>query len=174
MEFRLLGPLRVTVPGREVIIGSAKHRILLAALLLHANRTVDTERLAGWLWDADQPVNPRATIHIYVRRLRQALGDERGGLIRTRPDGYCIEVEPDRLDLTAFETLLERAAAALDPAAERDLLDKALELWHGTPLLDVVPAEKASVQVAGPLDVQARPWSDRGRRPYPSSPMTTR
>jgi hypothetical protein len=33
---------------------------------------------------------------------------------------------------------------------------------------------KASVQVAGPFDVRARPWSDRGRRPYPSSRMTTR
>ena len=41
-------------------------------------------------------------------------------------------------------------------------------------VFDGVPAKKASVQVAGPLDVQARPWSDRGRRPYPSSPMTTR
>jgi len=33
---------------------------------------------------------------------------------------------------------------------------------------------KASVQVAGPLYVQARPWSGRGRRLYPSSPMTAR
>jgi DNA-binding SARP family transcriptional activator len=40
MEFRILGPLQVLEGGRELSLGSAKERSLLAVLLLHAGATV--------------------------------------------------------------------------------------------------------------------------------------
>jgi len=40
VRFHLLGPLVVTVDGRPVPLGGAKQRVLLAHLLLNANRTV--------------------------------------------------------------------------------------------------------------------------------------
>lgn len=105
VEFRLLGPTEVTVE-RAVPIGSGKQRALLATLLLHANHLVTTNDLASRLWDGDQPLDARATVQIYVRRLRTALGDDRGRVIRTKPAGYAIRVAPDQLDVSHQAELL--------------------------------------------------------------------
>jgi hypothetical protein len=40
--------------------------------------------------------------------------------------------------------------------------------------VNVVPAEKDIRAGRGHFDVQARPWSDRGRRPWSSSPLSAR
>jgi DNA-binding SARP family transcriptional activator len=141
MQFRLLGAIEVTLGGQELPVSSGKHRVLLAALLLHANRPVATQYLADRIWDADRPKNARATIQTYVRRLRTAIGDDSGTLIRTRPDGYSIEVEPHQLDLIRFTDLLDQAAAATEPDAERASLVAALRLWRG-PALSGVPSER--------------------------------
>jgi len=46
MEFRLLGPLEVTRDGQPLALVGTRQRAVLAALLLHANDVVSTERLA--------------------------------------------------------------------------------------------------------------------------------
>ena len=46
MEFRILGPLEVLEDGRQVGLGGAKQRALLAVLLLHANEVVSTDTLS--------------------------------------------------------------------------------------------------------------------------------
>jgi DNA-binding SARP family transcriptional activator/Tfp pilus assembly protein PilF len=137
VQFRLLGPMEATIAGQEVHIRAGKHRALLAALLLNANRQVTTSYLASRLWDTDPPPDARGTIQTYVRRLRRILSDESGQLIRTRPDGYSIEVETDQLDLTFFAELLDRAAAAEELDKEHALLSDALALWRGPALADV-------------------------------------
>ena len=55
MEFRILGPLQVLDEGRELPLGGAKQRALLALLLLDPNRVVSRERLIDELWHADPP-----------------------------------------------------------------------------------------------------------------------
>ena len=50
MEYRVLGPLEVVRQGRTLELGSGKQRALLAALLLHANEVVSTDRLIDALW----------------------------------------------------------------------------------------------------------------------------
>ena len=45
MEFRILGPLEVWEGDRRLPLGGAKHRALLAILILNANRVVATDRL---------------------------------------------------------------------------------------------------------------------------------
>lgn len=74
-EFRVLGPLEVRVRQAAVPIGAAKHRVLLASLLLHANEPVSADELIGNLWDGPTPVRPRGSLHTYVTRVRQMLGD---------------------------------------------------------------------------------------------------
>ena len=46
VEFGLLGPLRVVVDGRLVPVQAARHRVVLAALLVRAGELVTVEELA--------------------------------------------------------------------------------------------------------------------------------
>jgi DNA-binding SARP family transcriptional activator len=50
MDFLILGPLEARVDGRELPLGGAKQRALLALLLLHRNQVVSTDRLIDGLW----------------------------------------------------------------------------------------------------------------------------
>ena len=50
MEFRILGPLEVCSEGREISLGGAKQRAVLAVLLLHRNEVVSTDRQIDELW----------------------------------------------------------------------------------------------------------------------------
>ena len=59
MEFRILGPLQVLDEGREVPLGGAKQRALLALLLLDPNRVVSRDRLIDELWGGSPPTPPR-------------------------------------------------------------------------------------------------------------------
>lgn len=52
IEFRLLGAVDVTAGDRVVEIGSAKQRVLLAALLLRVNHVVPVDELVDDLWGA--------------------------------------------------------------------------------------------------------------------------
>lgn len=136
-NFGILGPLSVTVQGKELALESAKLRILLAALLVRSGTVVSNERLAEWLWDERQPSNPRGTLHTYVRRLRMLLGDALP--LETAAGGYRIDVPAGELDLQRFRRLVRDAqrAEALEERAR--LLASALATWRG-PALEDVPA----------------------------------
>ncbi len=85
MEFRILGPLEVFENGRQLDLGGAKQRGLVAILLLHANEVVSTDRLIDALWEDDAPETGRKALQVYVSQLRKTLGKER---IATRSPGY--------------------------------------------------------------------------------------
>ncbi|KAA2256554.1 tetratricopeptide repeat protein [Solihabitans fulvus] len=137
-EFRLLGPLEVRLDGRVAPVRAGKHRVLLAALLLRANRVVPIDELVERLWEDSPPARTRGTLQTYVMRLRQTLGDP--SLIRTVPDGYQIRVPTSHVDVYAFADLAERgrlARNAGDPAAAAEAFTRALDLWRGPALADV-------------------------------------
>jgi DNA-binding SARP family transcriptional activator/tetratricopeptide (TPR) repeat protein len=134
MEFRVLGPLGVWVEGREIVIAAGRHRTLLAALLLRANRVVAMEWLVRVVWGEELPGDARAAVQTYVRRLRRVLGDE---VIRTQPPGYVVAATVDELDLAWFDHLLAMARQVSDPRSEAGLLAQALALWEGPPLSNV-------------------------------------
>src|SRR4051812_237829 len=105
VRFRLLGPLRVesgpvpqpgplSGPGSEAPSGSgpgpAKHRAVLAALLVSAGRVVPIERLMAVVWDDRPPASAESVLRVYISALRKLVDG-----IRTVPGGYLIEVEPD-------------------------------------------------------------------------------
>jgi len=140
VEFGLLGPLEVVNEGRPVAIRSAKHRMLLAGLLLRAGEVVTVDELAEVIWGDELPAGPRSVVQTYVARLRRLLGGE---LIQSRPEGYLIAVAPGDVDVSRFEGLLDRArdaASTGDRAAESAILRQALGLWRGEALADV-PSE---------------------------------
>jgi DNA-binding SARP family transcriptional activator len=117
LEFRILGPLEVADDGRQVELGGAKQRALLAMLLLHANEVVSSDRLIDALWEEDAPEGSRKTLQVYVSGLRKALGSDR---LDTQAPGYRLRLVADELDVARFERL----------AGEGRFRD-ALALWRG-------------------------------------------
>ena len=139
MLFSLLGPMRVDAAAGAAP-GGARLRVLLAALLLHANTPVAAEALAEAVWDGSPPAGAVDTLRSYVQRLRRTLGPEAGARIATRAPGYLINVSESELDVRQFEALCNQASSLLgggawDQAAAAAA--RALELWRGVPLLDV-------------------------------------
>jgi DNA-binding SARP family transcriptional activator/tetratricopeptide (TPR) repeat protein len=163
MWLGVLGPLCVKDAGRVISIPAAKQRVLLAALLLHANRVMSFDDLAETLWDGEPTPGAHVTVRNYVRRLRQALGPAVGGRILTREPGYIIEVGDDELDLLRFSRLCREGGSAA--RAERwqraaDVLEEALALWRGNPLSDV-PSQVLQRDEVPPLTqahLQATEW----------------
>ena len=110
MEFRILGPVEVWDAGRQLQIGGAKQRALLAALLLHANEVVPGDRLIDELWGEDPPECAATALRVNVSRLRKALPPD---VLVTRSPGYTIRLGPDQLDLYRFERLVDEARRCL-------------------------------------------------------------
>jgi DNA-binding SARP family transcriptional activator len=96
--FGLLGELEISKDGGPVPLRTGKLRVLLATLLLRANRTVSADELIERLWGDAAPDKAWTTAQAYVMRLRQALGDDTR-LIQTRPGGYLIGIDAHQLDL---------------------------------------------------------------------------
>ena len=148
LEFRLLGPFDVSVHGQPLDVGSGKQQALLALLLLRAGETVSTDRLIDALWGESAPPSALNSVHIYVSRLRKALGN---GRLETRGHGYALAVEPDELDVARFERLLaeSRQLLAIDEATRAaETLRAALNLWRGPPLADYAAEPFAQGEIA--------------------------
>jgi DNA-binding SARP family transcriptional activator/streptogramin lyase len=149
MEFRILGPLQVLDGGREVSLGGAKQRALLALLLLQPNRVVSRDRLIDELWETGPPENARTALQVYVSQLRKALGRDR---IVTQAPGYLVRVEPGELDLERFEQLTDARTAKG--------LREGLALWRGAPLADLdgsfAQAERARLEERRLLALERR------------------
>src|SRR3954449_10960201 len=132
MEFRILGPLEVGGEHGAVALVGIRPRAVLAVLLLHANQPVSAERLARALWGEEAPAGATKTVHVYVSRLRKALGDPEA--IETTPAGYRLRVRPSELDAERFASGVEagrRAIGAGMPEQGAMLLREALALWRG-------------------------------------------
>jgi DNA-binding SARP family transcriptional activator len=132
VAFRVLGPLSVD-GGPVVPLTAALPQRLLAVLLLHANRTVATERLREELWSDRPPRSSAANLSGYLTLVRRAVHPH----LESRPCGHRIAVERPQLDLHRFR---DGVTAARQAAAEGDLERAAQEfrranrLWTGSAL----------------------------------------
>jgi DNA-binding SARP family transcriptional activator len=131
MEFRILGPVEAVEDGATAALGGAKQKALLAMLLLNANEVVSTERLIDALWE-EPPTKAVKAVQVYVARLRKALG----GVPKSSPPGYVLELDPEQLDLARFRRLREEARE--EPASAAERLQEALALWRGPSLAEFV------------------------------------
>ena len=144
MEFLILGPLEVREGENVVRLGAPKQRALLGVLLLNPNETVSTARLIDELWGEEPPATAEKLVHGYVHALRKQLGD---GLLETRAPGYRVVLDGASFDLTEFERLTQEARTAPLPRAI-ELRRRALALWRGQPLANVILAGAARNQLA--------------------------
>ena len=148
MWFGVLGPLLVRNGDAVVRVPAARHRALLAALLLQAGTTVSADTLAEIVWDGAPPPGAEVTLRSHVSRLRQALGPDVRERVVTRYRGYLIEASEEEVDLLRFRRtkcgvlssgeqtrvalakamlnrpkllLLDEPTASIDPATARDI-----------------------------------------------------
>jgi DNA-binding SARP family transcriptional activator/tetratricopeptide (TPR) repeat protein len=138
---------------------SSKQRVLLAVLLLNANRAVPVEALIDALWDDAPPRSARVTLQGYVSRLRQSLGPQAGQRVVTRPPGYLMVVGGGELDLDRFTGLCDQARSAADGGdwlRAAGLLREALSLWQGDPLGDVPAAAVQRTEVPRLAELRMR------------------
>jgi DNA-binding SARP family transcriptional activator len=136
MELNVLGPLEATDATVPLALGGPKPRALLARLALDANRTVAVQRLIDDLWGDHVPESAGKMVQIYVSQLRKVLPQ---GVLRTRPPGYVIELDPEAVDVTRFRALHGEGRAALaagDPQTAAARLREALSLWRGPALAE--------------------------------------
>ncbi|MGI5148108.1 AfsR/SARP family transcriptional regulator [Plantactinospora sp. CA-294935] len=176
VELLLFGDVRARVDGRQVDLGHARQRCVLAALLVDANRIVPADRLLDRVWGEQRPRHARNALSGYVSRLRTLLGGSGGLAITRRSDGYLLTVDPDAVDLHRFHRLLARARALARPEGPRTsggtpaahtggetaaaLFETALSLCRGepfgsldTPWLAGIRTALAAERLAAELDL---------------------
>jgi DNA-binding SARP family transcriptional activator/tetratricopeptide (TPR) repeat protein len=143
MEFRILGPLEVSVERHSVFIRAPKQRTLLAALLLKAGEVVPVDELVDRLWDDSPPHRTAAALQVHVSRLRSILNAHAGPAgapvvrIEAHPGGYLLDVPPESIDIYRFRQAVARAKALRrcgDHVAELRILVEALGEWRGAAL----------------------------------------
>jgi DNA-binding SARP family transcriptional activator len=155
VRFAFLGPLEVVEDQLVLTPSAPKPRQLLAGLVLQANHIVPVDRLIEELWDGEPPASARTTLHTYVYQLRRSLaqaGPAAQDILRTKSGGYLAAVEPESVDTYLFDRHMQRGQLALErgePAVAAGELNRALGLWRGTALADVVTGA-----MLGPLAVR--------------------
>ena len=115
---------------------AGREQALLVLLLLHRGEVVSTDRILDVLWGERPPETAGKAVQGYVSHLRRSLG---GDLLETRPPGYVLRADDERIDAVRFGRLAADARTALDrgeTAAAAQQLDEALALWRGPALAD--------------------------------------
>jgi len=132
VQFSVLGPLRVTVGGRDVRLGPLKQQLALLMLLLRANQVVPFAAHCEAVW-GDPPPSAESNLRTYLAALRRSMGDRPPRRLAWRGCGYQLTVRPGELDLHLFEEHAARGETALargDLAGAVDALRQALDTWR--------------------------------------------
>ncbi len=120
VELRILGPLTVHDGGREIAVGGARPRALLARLLLARGHAVSLDALVSAVWDGEPPRTARQQIHKVVSEVRRRLP----GLVESVEGlGYRTRLDDHWLDADEADELLSRGGSAS--------IERALGLWRG-------------------------------------------
>jgi peptide/nickel transport system substrate-binding protein len=136
LEFRLLGSLEAG--GGAAELGSGKQRLLLAYLLLRRNDAVPREDLIDALWGDDPPASAAHAVDVYASRLRKSLGT--AAVLERRSGSYRLNVPDECVDVARFEEALAELLRTDDPSTALALADRALALWNGRALADLLDA----------------------------------
>jgi WD40 repeat protein/DNA-binding SARP family transcriptional activator len=129
-EVRVLGPLQVFDGAREVPVGGARERTLLAALAVRPDDGLSADQLVDALWRERPPRSAAKQLQNHVLRVRKALGTD---AIRTTQAGYALGDDID-VDAVRFESCVREArtaAARGDQPESVTLFADALAMWRG-------------------------------------------
>ncbi|MYQ76389.1 MULTISPECIES: AfsR/SARP family transcriptional regulator [unclassified Streptomyces] len=134
----MLGPLQVRGKDGPLRVPPGRQEVILAALLLEANRVVSTNYLVDLIWEDSPPETARTQVQICVSRLRKLLaGADSTVSISTRPPGYVLHVDTGDVDSLLFTGLVAMARRQRDDGESEKavaLLKSAVALWQGDSL----------------------------------------
>ena len=171
-QFRLLGPMDMTVDGRPVKLPGAAERALMAQLLLAPGRTISATLLVDRLWsEATLPVDPMNALQIRVSKLRRSLkGVGLEDLVAREGVGYRADVDPAQVDVHAFERRLREARDGNetgDPDGHTPeqlaRYDDALSLWFGDPLSDFATEQWAIAEAVRLSELKIAAMTERAQ-----------
>jgi predicted ATPase/DNA-binding SARP family transcriptional activator len=152
MEIRVLGSVEVVVDAQVRSLPGGGERELLTLLALSAGRVVPVAVLVDALWGEALPVNPGNALQVRVSKLRRALAaaGAPSAVVVTRPPGYLLDLDRDRVDALRFsdQVTAARAEAATDPAAAAHRYRRALASWRGPAVAEFADAAWARGEAA--------------------------
>ncbi len=123
-------------------LAGPRQQVLLAFLLLNANRAVSADALIDAVWGAER-AGAMKRLQMAISRLRRALEPlelNDGPRLRTISGGYLLVVQPGELDADVFAERVREGRRVLeegDPVRAGEVLADALGLWRGPPLAEV-------------------------------------
>jgi len=155
LEVGLLGPLRLVVSEQPQELGAPKARAVLAVLALRIGTPVSTGDLEWALWGDRQPPTAAKALQGHVSALRKVLPK---GAIETAGQGYRLLGPRDVVDVFRFERRSGRARELLatgHPGAAVAEAERALALWRGDPVPDLVDGPTGAGEVARLVELRA-------------------
>lgn len=141
MRYEVLGPVRAWRDGAVLNLGPSQRRVILAVLLLHANRPMSREQLIDAVWGEAVPKYAANLLQKNISALRRQLEPSRPGrtpseLLVWTDAGYLLTVPAGDLDLQTFDrdvACAREARAKGDRHKAAETLHQALKLWQGQP-----------------------------------------
>src|SRR4051794_30170461 len=102
LRVSVLGTLRAWCGDRELSLGPARQRAVLAVLVAHANRLVSRNQIIQAVWGGAAPATAAGSVYTYISGLRRALvpGPDRrpaAEVLTSGPAGYSLRIAPGHL-----------------------------------------------------------------------------
>ncbi|HKS44281.1 MAG TPA: AfsR/SARP family transcriptional regulator [Amycolatopsis sp.] len=157
MRFQLLGDVAAETDGERFPLGEAKHRAVLAALLVQTGQPVSVNKLTERVWGIDRPRTACKLLRDYISDLRKYLdaGQEGTGELLPPATGasYRALIRPENIDLHRFRDLFSKARQAdgHDNTEVVGLCREAIAQWNGEDALaDITSqwAERVRIRLA--------------------------
>ncbi|MCZ1018712.1 AfsR/SARP family transcriptional regulator [Streptomyces noursei] len=126
-----------------------KPRTVLTVLLVNAGVVVPVSSLVREVWADSPPASALRNIQTYILQSRTLLLQVSGAskravardLLVTRPGGYLFGAESAQFDHLTYRKLVDAGRGAIrqgDCMKGTSLLDRALEMWRGPAIVDVM------------------------------------
>ena len=135
MKFRILGPLDIAIGSERLELGGTRQQVVMATLLLSANKVVSMDRLLEAVYGQDPPPTSRSQVQIIISSLRRLFTARTNDpVISTQSGGYTVKVDSMQLDALRFEELVTEAHAAREANQLQHAVARyrdALRLWRG-------------------------------------------
>jgi DNA-binding SARP family transcriptional activator len=185
VRVRVLGATEAWRGEERLLLGSRKRRALVAALALSGGRPVSVDALVDLLWGDSPPAGVSGTLQVYVSGLRRILEPERAprapaSVLVTVEPGYALVLQDGGLDADGFDRAVSDAHRLLaapggeagpawaparvtgsDLRAAHASLGEALDLWHGTPYVELEDAPAAVAERARLEELRTVALEDR-------------
>jgi SARP family transcriptional regulator, regulator of embCAB operon len=139
VRYEILGPLRVLNNEKSSTLSARHVEVVLAVLLVNADRLVTADQLIAELWHDKPPRTAMASLYVYISKLRKFLhgiGYTTDPIV-TKAPGYALRAEDDELDARNFELLFQRGRQDAEAARHEQASESfaaALGLWRGPAL----------------------------------------